>query len=308
LKIEKILIMLVVLIDANALVHRAFHALPRLTTKKKEPIQAVYGFFSVLLKMLKEIKPDYVAACFDLAGPTFRHEKYKEYKATRPKTPDELVSQFPKVKEGLRFFNIKIFEKEGYEADDFIGTLSKKILEKFPEAKIIILSGDLDTLQVVKDKKVVVMALKKGVSETKVYDEEEVVKKFGLRPSQIPDFKALCGDVSDNIPGIKGIGKKTAQKLLEEFGTIENLYAQLKKHPEKFEKYSKKIVSALKASQDQAFFSKFLATINKEVPCEFSLEELKFRPSIQKIKEFFKKYEFFSLIKRVEEIFKPTLF
>ena len=296
--------MLFLLIDANALIHRVFYALPPLTTKNKEPIQAVYGFFSVLLKILKEIKPDYIAACFDLPTPTFRHQRYKEYKATRPKTPEELSLQIPKIKEGLKFFDIKIFEKEGYEADDFIGTLSKKILEKFPKAKVIILSGDLDTLQAVKDKKIIVMSFKKGISETKIYDEEEIMKKFGLKPSQIPDFKALSGDPSDNLPGVKGIGKKTAQKLLKDFGTIENLYCQIEKNSLEFKKYPKRVIEALKENKNQVFFSKFLATLKYDLPVKFSLEELKSHPLPQKIKEFFKKYEFFSLIKRAEEVFK----
>ncbi|MCD6085571.1 hypothetical protein J7J41_01070 [bacterium] len=299
--------MLFLLIDANALIHRVFYALPHLTTKNKEPIQAVYGFFSVLLKILKEVKPNYIAACFDLPSPTFRHKRYKEYKATRPKTPEELSSQIPKIKEGLKFFNVKIFEKEGYEADDFIDTLSKKISEKFPEAKIIILSGDLDTLQVVRNEKIVVMSFKKGITETKIYDEKEIMKKFGLKPFQVPDFKALCGDPSDNIPGVKGVGKKTAQKLLEDFETIENLYSQLEKNSLKFKKYSKKIIESLKESKNQAFFSKFLATTRCDVPVKFSLEELKINPLPQKIKEFFKKYEFFSLIKRADEVFKEKI-
>ena len=295
--------MLFLLIDANALIHRVFHALPPLTTKKKEPIQAVYGFFSILLKILKEMKPDYLAACFDLPAPTFRHQRYKEYKATRPKTPDELASQIPKIKEGLEAFNIKIFEKEGFEADDFIGSLAEKILEKFPQIKVMILTGDLDTLQVVKDEKIVVLTFKKGISETKIYDEKEVEKKFGLKPSQIPDFKALCGDPSDNIPGVKGIGKKTAQTLLKEFGNIENLYLELEKNPSKFKKYSSKIVEALKENKNQAFFSKSLVILKKDLPVKFFLEELKLKLEPEKIKKFFEKYEFASLIKRSEEIF-----
>src|SRR3989344_3714770 len=184
-----------VLIDGNALVHRSFHALPPLS-QKGEPTNAVYGFTSVLLKVIRELKPDYVVATFDLAGPTFRHEEFAKYKAHRPKTPDDLVSQFPKVKEG-----------------------KKKV-------KTIIITGDLDTLQLVDDT-TEVCTLKKGISDTVIYDEKAVRERFGIAPSQMNDFKGLKGDPSDNIPGVPGIGEKTASSLLATYNSLEELYENI---------------------------------------------------------------------------------
>src|SRR3989344_8420753 len=216
-----------VLIDGHALVHRAFHALPpTLNSPKGVPTNAVFGFISVLLKMLKDLKPDYVVATFDLAAPTFRHEEFAEYKAHREKTPDELHAQVPLVKEVLMAFGIPIYEKAGFEADDLIGTLAERS-KKNKGIQTIIMTGDLDTLQLVEDKKVVVFTLRKGVTDTIIYDEEEVFKRYGLKPNQLNDFKGLKGDPSDNIPGIAGIGEKTASALIQTFENLENLYERI---------------------------------------------------------------------------------
>jgi len=187
-----------VLIDANALIHRGFHAIPPLTTKKGELVNAVYGFTSILLRVLKELKPDYIVTAFDLPKPTFRHLEYKEYKATRPKTPDGLCQQFPKVKKVVQAFDIPIFEKEGFEADDVIGTITKKTGKDIED---IVVTGDLDTLQLV-DANTKVYTLKRGMTDTVIYDEKAVWERYGLKPEQLLDFKGLRGDPSDNIPGV----------------------------------------------------------------------------------------------------------
>ena len=217
-----------IIIDSNSIVHRAFHALPPLTTKKGEAIGAVYGFLLVFLKALRELQPDYIAATFDLPGPTFRHEKFKEYKATRPPTAQGICEQLPKVKEILKAFNISIFEKQGFEADDIIATISSLVSgQRTPELETIILSGDSDTFQLV-DKNTKVYFLRKGVKDTVLYDENRVLEKYeGLCPEKLADFKGLKGDPSDNIPGVKGIGEKTAINLILKFGSLENLYKEV---------------------------------------------------------------------------------
>ena len=215
------------LIDGHALVHRAFHALPpTLSSPKGVPTNAVFGFISVLLKMIKDLKPDYIAATFDLAAPTFRHEEFAEYKIHREKAPDELHAQTPLIKEVLIAFGIPIYEKPGFEADDLIGTLTEKaknpaLADKgWANVQVIIMTGDFDTLQLGDDKKVVVFSLRKGVTDTVIYDEDEVVKRYGLKPEQLNDFKGLKGDPSDNIPGVPGIGEKTASALIQEYGSL----------------------------------------------------------------------------------------
>ncbi|MBL8029645.1 MAG: DNA polymerase I [Candidatus Doudnabacteria bacterium] len=217
------------LIDGNALVHRAFHALPGLTTKDGKPTGAVFGFLTIFLKAMKDIKATHVAATFDLAGPTFRHEKYKEYKGTRVKAAQELYDQIPVIKEVLRGMNVPIYEKQGYEADDVLGTLSKQLHDSSHDnAEIFILTGDMDTLQLV-NSKVKVYTPRKGLTDTVVYDARAVRERYGLLPSQMVDYKALRGDPSDNIPGVKGIGEKTAANIIKEFGSIDNLYQTLHK-------------------------------------------------------------------------------
>ena len=215
-----------ILIDGNALVHRAFHALPPLTAPDGTVTNAVFGFSSILIRTIKDIKPDFIAAAFDLAGPTFRHKEYKEYKAKRVKAPQELYDQIPLVKEVLQAFGIPIFEKETFEADDLIGTISA-ITAKDKELKTIIATGDLDTLQLVVGEQVVVFTLKRGMRDTVIYDEPAIMERYGIKPSQMTDFKGLKGDVSDNIAGVPGIGDKTAETLIQNFGSLEDLYKKL---------------------------------------------------------------------------------
>jgi len=290
-----------VLIDGNALVHRAFHALPPLS-QKGEPTNAVYGFTSVLLKVIRELKPDYMIATFDLPVPTFRHSEFADYKAHRPKTPDELASQFPKVKEVVGAFDIPIYEMAGFEADDIIGTITARIKNQESRIKTIIITGDLDTLQLVDDEYIIVYTLKKGITETMIYDEKAVLERFdGLKPTQLNDFKGLKGDPSDNIPGVPGIGEKTAIKLLLEHNSIEGIYDNIGL-------IQKKLSDKLLEYKDQAFFSKKLATMRKDVPIEFDFKKAKFGDyDEKKVEEIFRKFGFASLIQRLKAGIAPEV-
>ena len=235
-----------VLVDAPAVIHRAFHALPHLTTKSGEPINAVYGFCMIFLNMLKELKPNLVATTFDSRKPTFRHKIYKAYKAKRVKAPQELYDQIPKIKEILKDLNIPIFEKPGYEADDLIGAIDKKAKNKVDET--IIVTGDLDHLQLV-DEKTKVYTMKRGLTDTVVYDQKGVKNRYGLKPEELLDFKGLRGDPSDNIPGIPGIGEKTAAELISNYGSIEGIYKNI-------EKLQPRLQKLLKGKQSKAELAK----------------------------------------------------
>ncbi len=262
-----------ILIDSHALIHRAYHALPPLTTKSGELVNAVYGFTSILIKTISNFKPDYIVAAFDAPGATFRHKEYKEYKATRVKAPDELYAQIPRVKEILRAFNIPIFEQSGYEADDIIGTISKNLKDRGVE--VLILTGDMDNLQLISKNTFVLYAPPSATKEQVIYNAKKVAERFeGLKPEQMIDFKGLKGDPSDNIPGVKGIGEKTAIILLNKFGTIEKLYGAIEKGG--VENVSAGVLEKLKSGKDAAFFSKKLATIKQNVPIKFNLKESEF--------------------------------
>jgi len=288
----------IVLIDGNALAHRVFHALPPLTTRKGQLVNAIYGFFSVFLKVVKELKPDYIVAVFDLPSPTFRDIEYKDYKAKRPKAPKEIYEQISKIKEILKVFPVSIYEKEGFEADDVIGTIVERVnslVNKKSKEKIksIIVTGDLDTLQLVNEN-TEVYTLKKGVTQSIIYNKETIRERYGLLPEQIVDFKALKGDQSDNIPGVPGIGEKTAIDLLRRFNSLENIY----KNVDKIE--NQKLRAKLLEYKEQAFFSQYLATIRKDVPIEFDLKKCRFDfYNKEKIKEIFENLEFYTLIKRL---------
>ncbi len=291
-----------VIIDSNSVIHRAYHALPPLTTKKGELVNAIYGFLLVFLKIIKEFQPDFIAAAFDFPAPTFRHKKYKDYKAKRPPAPDELYLQIPKVKEVLKAFGVSIFEKEGFEADDIIGTIATLAPRKqvLPKIETIILSGDLDALQLI-NPQTKVYALRKGVKDVVLYDEKRVQEKFqGLIPQQILDFKALKGDPSDNIPGITGIGEKTAIQLLLKFGTLENLYEEIEGSSQNAKDLRPKLRETILEYKEQAFFSKTLAQIEKNTPIEFNLEKCRFGEyDKNKVIELLENFEFYSLIKRL---------
>ncbi|MEK7169468.1 MAG: DNA polymerase [Patescibacteria group bacterium] len=254
------------LIDANSLIHRAFHALPPLTAKGGRPTGALYGLASILIKTLGgDLKPDFIIAAFDRPEPTFRKEMFKEYKAHRPKAPDELISQIIEAHNLFEKFGVKFFEKPGFEADDIIGTFAKKF-EKERDLQIVVLTGDLDTLQLVDQGHIVVQILKKGVSETQLYDEKAVIERYGLNSNQMTDYKGLVGDASDNIPGVRGIGPKTAEEFLKKYGHLENLFKKMAKD----DPAAKKI----RPFEKEALFSKKLATINCGVPIEVELKSI----------------------------------
>ena len=295
-----------ILIDGHALVHRAFHALPQtLASPTGVLTNAVYGFTAVLIKAIKDIKPDYIVATFDLAGPTFRHEEFADYKAHREKAPDGLHEQVPLVKQVLTAFGIPIFEKAGFEADDVIGSVCEKT-RKIKDLQTIIATGDMDTLQLVQDDKVVVLTLKKGVTDTVIYNEDEVVKRYGIKPEQMVDYKGLKGDPSDNIPGVPGIGEKTASILIQKFKTIELLYGAISKKDKSKIKppLSEKLVQKLIENKDTAFFSKKLSTIIKNVDIDFKLEDAEWRKTMKKdeVYRIFQSFGFYSLLKRISEI------
>ncbi len=256
-----------IMIDGNSLVFRAFHALPPMKMSNGQVINAAYGFFNMLLGLIDEHHPDYLAVSFDLKGPTFRKEMFDAYKANRQKTPEELLTQFPLIKEALHTLGIPILEVQGYEADDVIGTVVKKADQAGIHAYIV--TGDRDSLQLITDTTNVLLT-RKGVSETELYDRSHLREVYGLEPKQIIDLKGLMGDASDNIPGIKGVGEKTALKLLAEFGSISNLYDNLDGLPNN--KMKEKIV----AGKESAFLSLKLATIVTDVPISFQLEDLVF--------------------------------
>jgi len=296
-----------IIIDSNSIIHRAYHALPPLTTKKGELVNAVYGFLLVFFKAIKDFQPDFIAATFDFPAPTFRHEKYKEYKAKRPPAPEELYQQIPKVKEILESFNVSIFEKEGFEADDIIGTIAHLAPKRqvLPKIETIILSGDLDTLQLI-NPKTKVYSLRKGVKDIILYDQNLVKEKYGgLTPGQLLDFKALKGDPSDNIPGVTGIGEKTAIDLLLKFGSLENLYKEIEENSEKAKEVKPKIRETLLKYKEQAFLSKSLAEIRKDAPLDFNLKKCHWKEyNKEKIAQILKKFEFYSLLNRLPQFNK----
>lgn len=285
-------------VDSNALIHRAYHALPGLVDPKGVLVNAVYGFCLIFLKAISEIKPDYIVATFDVKGKTFRHEEFEEYKAQRKKNPDNFYEQIPMVKDFLKSFGVTVLEKEGFEADDLIGTVCEKFKDE--DINIIVVSGDLDTLQLLTDK-VNVWTLKKGISNSAVYDIKMFEERYGLRVEQFVDFKALKGDPSDNIPGVKGIGEKTAMEILLKYGSLDNIYANIDKYlKESDSNKDKKILTVLKENEDEAMFSKHLSLIKKDVDVEFNLEGFKFSSGDKKeTVDFFRKKGFNSLIPKL---------
>ncbi len=286
-----------VLIDANALIHRAFYALPPMSDKNGHPTNALYGLSSILLKIVRELKPDYAVAAFDLAAPTFRHKEYEAYKAQRKKASPELISQIKEAPKIFEAFGIKVLSKEGYEADDVIATCVEEF-KKEPDLKIIIITGDLDTLQLVSGEKVVVSTMKKGIGETVVYDEREVKARFDLSPEQMPDFKGLKGDPSDNIPGVPGIGEKTAIQLLRQFHTLENLFEKIEADKTLV---NEKTYVKLVENKDQAFFSKYLAVTKRDLPLGVVLSDLSFSLSEDVLRGVFEERNFRSLVVRLME-------
>ena len=281
-----------VLLDGNALIHRAYHALPPLTTPSGEVVHAVYGFTMTLLAVLEKFKPDYIAASFDLAGPTFRDELYAEYKATRTKAPDDLYAQIPRVKEVTRAFGIPIYELAGYEADDCVGTIAKQAGKA--GVNVIIVTGDNDALQLV-DEHIRVFSVRKGLKDLVLYDREAVLVKYGFGPELLADYKGLAGDTSDNIPGVKGIGEKGATGLLQEFGSLETLYARLADVKDALRK-------KLEADRENAFLSKRLGTIDTAAPVTLDLTQCVTRDFDRgAVEMLLRELGFFSLLSKISK-------
>ncbi|MBI5328244.1 MAG: DNA polymerase I [Deltaproteobacteria bacterium] len=275
------------LIDGSSYIYRAFHAIPHLSNSKGLPTNAIYGFAQMLLKVIKDFKADHIAVAFDVKGPSFRHKMYEEYKAHRPEMPDSLKPQIPYIKELVRTLNIPVLEREGYEADDIIGTISKHMKEK--DIEVIIIAADKDMMQLVDENTVIVDTMK-----DKKIGEHEVMERFGTKPDRIVEIMALAGDSSDNIPGVKGIGEKTAVKLIQQFGTIENLLLNLDKVKEKG------IREKLKGHTEDARLSRKLAMIDTNVPVDYRFEDLAATlPDYPKLKELLKELEFTKLLKEI---------
>jgi len=281
-----------VLIDGNSLLYRAFFALPPLTNAQGEVTNAAYGFTTMLLKVLDEQQPEMVAVAFDLPGPTFRHEMFEDYKATRRAMPDELGPQIGMAREILSAMRIPVYEMEGYEADDVIGTLATRAEQD--GRRVLIVTGDLDELQLASDR-VSIMVTRRGISDTQVYDAAGVKERYGLSPDQLCDYRALRGDTSDNIPGVPGIGEKTASQLIAQFGSLEKLLADntLVKPP--------RIAAALAAHADVARRAKLLSELVRDLPIEFDPAKLRLQePDRDRLVGIFRRLDFRSILKRFE--------
>ena len=303
-----------ILLDTHAILHRAYHALPDFASSKGEPTGALYGLSTMLIKIIADLKPDYIVACYDLAGPTYRHEAYKNYKAGRKKTDDALAAQIERSSDVFTAFNIPIYSKAGFEADDMLGTIVAEVAKSktLKNIDIIIASGDMDTLQLVDDKKVQVYTLKKGINDTILYDEEAVKSRFLFGPKLLPDYKGLRGDPSDNIIGIAGIGEKTATILITTFGSIEEIYAALARDKKANPPYqtfkaagiTDRIIKLLEDGEEEAQFSKMLATIRRDAPIDFVLPEKDFKTALDmsKINALFTELDFRTLGSRLTQV------
>lgn len=298
-----------VLLDTHAILHRAYHALPDFSSSKGEPTGALYGLISMLTRIITDLKPDYIVAALDLPGPTHRHMAFEAYKATRKKAEDDLVAQIKRSRDVLEAFGIPMYSHEGFEADDVIGTVVEKLKHR-EDVQVIIASGDMDALQLVDGERVQVYTLKKGLNDTVMYDEEAVKARFGFAPGLLPDYKGLRGDPSDNIPGVKGIGEKTAGILISTFGTLENVYHELKKHPDWLSDAGVKegAQEKLRAQEEQALLSKALAQIERNVPIDFTLPAKEWRDEAEPEKaiDLMSELEFRTLMPRVKTLFNPT--
>ncbi len=272
-----------VLIDAHAIIHRAYHALPDFSSSKGEPTGALFGLSTMLMKIIQELNPDYIAACYDLPEPTHRHEVFAEYKDGRKKSEPELVTQLEKSRTVFEAFGVPLYDARGFEADDVLATIVEQ-LKDTKQLRIIIASGDMDTLQLVDDDRVLVYTLRKGIQDTVLYDEDAVRARFGFGPELLPDYKGLCGDPSDNIPGIRGIGEKSATELITQFGGMDDMYAALEasEGAAVFEEkgIKKRIIGLLQEGKDEAFFSKMLATVRRDAPVDYAIPESVWRETI----------------------------
>jgi len=282
-----------VLIDGNSLINRAFYAMPLLTTQKGEYTNAVYGFMNMFIKMLESEKPTAIAVAFDLKAPTFRHKMYSDYKGTRKPMPEELRPQIPLLKDLLRLMGITVVEKEGFEADDIIGTIAKAT-----DIETVIITGDKDSFQLV-DEQTEIHFTKRGITDTDVYTLANFTEKTGINPNQVIDLKALMGDTSDNIPGIPGVGEKTALTLVQTYGSVDGLYQNT-------DKLKGKLLEKVLSGRDLAYLSRTLATIDLNAPVDTDVSKMAFNfPFDKKVKERFIELEFKSLFRK-GELFAET--
>lgn len=279
------------LIDANSIIHRSFHALPPFTTPEGRPSGAIYGIASILLKLWRDGRPDYAAALFDRPEPTFRDEKYAEYKAQRPPAADELIAQIIEAHNLFAAFGVRTFERAGYEADDLIATLAEKF-KTMPDLQVVILTGDRDTLQLVEGDTLIVQTFNKGVSDTTIYNEAAVKEKYGVAPDQLIDYKALVGDTSDNIKGVPGVGPKTALELIKKYGTVASMYERIGEDPKLKERFG--------AFKKEAELSKMLVTLERHAPIEIPpLSALSPGEDTAALAAYFEKMGFATLLKRL---------
>ena len=292
---------MLVLIDGNSILNRAFYGImgsKMLTTPDGKYTNAVYGFLAIMFKVMDDINPDYMAVAFDLKAPTARHKMYAGYKATRHAMPEELAEQMPIIKDILKQMNITIIEKEGYEADDILGTLSKRAEKDGMEVTIV--SGDRDTFQLAsKNIKIRIPRTKMGKTETDIFDEDKVIETYGVTPKQMIEVKGLMGDTSDNIPGVPGVGEKTALNLIREYGSIDKLYKTMEKSPNAVKG---KLKEKLIANKDLALLSKTLGTINLDVPIKEKISDFKLVEwNNEEVLETFKKLKFNRFIDRFSD-------
>lgn len=287
----------IVIIDGNSLLNRAYYAMQRpMITKDGTYTHGIYGFLNMLNKIRSDYDPGYMAIAFDLKAPTFRHKAYDDYKAGRKPMPPELAMQVPILKDILRAMNITILEIEGYEADDIIGTIARLAEEKGMEPLII--TGDKDELQLATDKTTVIIT-RKGISEFEAYDKEAFIAKYGFTPTQFIDYKGLMGDQSDNIPGLPGVGEKTASKLIKEYGSVENLL----EHKDELKGRVKKTVDE---NAEMATKSKWLATIVTDVPLDMDIEDTELvEADREKLVDIYLKLEFNSFLKNLDAGAQP---
>jgi len=287
-----------ILIDGNSLLHRAYHAFPPLTTPNGELINAVYGFSAMLLTILEKLSPTHVAVAWDVKGPTFRKIAYKEYKANRGPMDEDLASQIERTKQVVEVLNIPQFGIEGYEGDDIIGTLARVATDEKNEkdTQVVIVTGDRDALQLIKEKQIVVyLPIQNRASSAVVFDEDKVMEVYGIKPKQLIDLKSLMGDSSDNIPGVKGIGKVTASKLIQEFGSLEKLYKNIES-----DKINKRVKEMLIADKKMAEESYKLAEIDKKAPLKIDWQDcLLTNYEKKKAQELFEELNFKSLVPRL---------
>ncbi len=300
----------VALLDVHAILHRSYHALPEFESSSGEPTGALYGLCTFLIKLVKDVKPDYIIACYDLPEPTKRHEVYKDYKAGRKKIDDALIKQLESSKDIFVALNIPMYSSPGFEADDMLGTIVET-LKNDKNSDVIIASGDMDTMQLIDGDKVRVYTLKKGIKDTIIYNETGIRERFGFGPKLLTDYKGLRGDPSDNIIGISGIGEKTASDLIQNFGSIEEMYKKLKKDEKSFIKAGIKprVVELLKSGEEEAIFSKTLATIRRDAPIHFKIPEKVWKEDvdIKKVQDLFVEYEFRTLASKFAEVLSIEL-